>query len=148
MTVVTVDGHQRMQEHLAAGDTGSHHALIDVGLEVLHHVDSAHEVVLVDLLQGRLELGIADIGLIGVVAVGVTMTHKGNDALFSLIIIAGVEDLGHEGHIDLSILQQGYTELQSDIGQILVIEVAVGIVGEVLDVVDHTGVLLTWNHLK
>ena len=76
------------------------------------------------------------------------MTHEGNNAFFRLIGIERIQLFGHQGNILICILQQGHTKLQGHICQIVIVEITISIVGEVLDVVDHTGVLLTRDHLQ
>ena len=80
VAVVTVDGHQRVQIHLHAAlvEAGFRHALIDVRLEVLHHVDRSDKIVRVECLQRLFQLRIADIGLVGVVRVGVFASVYGS----------------------------------------------------------------------
>ena len=148
VTVVTVNRHQRVEEHLTTGDTGSCHTTPNLGLEVLHHIHSSYKVVLVVLLQSLFELSVTYVSLIGIILIGITMTHESNDALCSICAIKSVQFLSHELYIGLSILQQGYTKFQFNIGQIAIVEVAIRVVGEVLDVVDYTGVLLAGNYLE
>ena len=76
------------------------------------------------------------------------MAHEGNHTLGGLVVVAGVKNLGHEGNVNLSILQQGHTQLDGNTSQIVVVQVAVGVVGKVLDIVDHTGIFLARNHLQ
>ena len=76
------------------------------------------------------------------------MTHESDNSIGCLVTIECIELLGNRFHIFLSILQQGHTELQGYSSQIGIVEVAIGIVGEVLDVVDNAGVLLAGNHLQ
>ena len=84
VTVITVDRHQRMAEHLAALDAALLHSVIDIGLEVVHHIHSTDKVVLVIGLKGGFKLGVADVSLISVVLIGVTVSHEGHHTFLSL----------------------------------------------------------------
>ena len=76
------------------------------------------------------------------------MTHESDNTFSGLSLVELVQLLSHFGYVGLSILKQRHTQLQRHASQIAVVEVAVSIVGEVLDVVDHASVLLTRNHLQ
>ena len=75
------------------------------------------------------------------------MTHEGDDTLGSLCLVELVELLSHFWNVALSILEQGHTELERHAREVAVVEVAVRVVGEVLDIVDHAGVLLAGDDL-
>ena len=76
------------------------------------------------------------------------MTHEGDDTLGSLCLVELVELLSHFGNVALSILEQGHAELERHAREVAVVEVAVRVVGEVLDIVDHAGVLLAGDDLQ
>ena len=58
-----------------------------------------------------------------------------------------METGGNVAHVG-KVLQQGHTKFDNDFRQIFVIEVAVGIICEILDVVYDAGVFLTGNNLQ
>ena len=74
--MVAGNRHQRSAIDIARGQSVGNHALVNVGLEVLLHINSAHIVVLVKLLQRFLKLCVAYVCLVGVVGVGIAVTHE------------------------------------------------------------------------
>ena len=129
----------------------SHHVL----LVVVGHVDSSDEKVGVISLQGLLELGVTDVGLEGVVGVGVAVAHEGDSTVLSLGRIECVELLGHLRNVFVGIAEQrhaqedGLVGLQA--GQIVVVEVGAGdiaVIHELLDGSHDSGKLLTGDDLK
>ena len=73
---------------------------------------------------------------------------KATTPISSLILVEGVKFLCNSSNIGISILQQWHTELQLHISKICVVEVAIMVVCEVLDVVDYAGIFLTRDNLK
>ena len=128
--MVTGDGHQGVQEDLAAGDVLCLHTGHHVLLVVVGHVDGADEVVGAVLLQCLLQLGVAHVGLEGVVGVGVAMAHEGDDTLPGLGAIQCVQLLSHLRDVLVGVAEQGHAEEHGlvllQLCQILVVEVGAG----------------------
>ena len=76
------------------------------------------------------------------------MAHEGDNTLSCLGFIKCIELLCHFGNIFLGILKEGNTELQHDLGEVFVVEVAITVVSEVLDVVDDARILLARDDLQ
>ena len=76
------------------------------------------------------------------------MAHEGDHALGGLRLVEGVELLSHLGDILLGILEEGHTELQHDTREVVVVEIAVAVVGEVLNIIDHARIFFTGNDLQ
>ena len=100
------------------------------------------------VLERFLELGVTDVGFVGVVGVGVAVAHEGDDVGGSLALVEIVEFAGDGRDVLVGILKEGNTELQDNGCQVIVVDVTVGVVGEVLDVVDHAGVFLARDDLQ
>ena len=125
-----------------------HHVLC-VGLV---HVHGSHIVVGVQLAQIALQLQVADVTTVVVVALGVTMTHEGDNALghSCLHVSLVVQGLGQRLGVALLSHQRGtHYDLTIETLHIFVAEVTITVVHEVLYIaVAHTTILLTRNHLQ
>ena len=97
--VVTGDRHQRSAIYLTAGDAIVGHALVNVSFEVLLHINSSYIVVRAVSLQGCFQLGVANIGFVGIVGVGVTVTHEQQSALLCIRTEVVVECLSQLIHV-------------------------------------------------
>ena len=109
VSVVTGDRHQGMEIEFAACDTVLIHTGLHILLVVVGHVDSSDEKVGVISLQGLLELGVTDVGLEGVVGVGITVTHESDGSFLCLRGVEGVELLGHLGDVLVGVAEQRHT---------------------------------------
>ena len=76
------------------------------------------------------------------------MAHESNDIACNLVFVEVVERSRYSGNVGGRILEKGNAQFQDYPGKIIVIEVTVCIVGEVLDVVDHAGVLFARDYLE
>ena len=110
MSVVTGDRHESVQIDLTAVDALLLHAGQHVLLIVVRHINSSYEVFLAIGLQGLLKLGIANVGLEGVIAVWVTVTHEGYNALSGFVLAKRVKLRSYQRNVNIRVVEQRHTE--------------------------------------
>ena len=144
-----------MQIELAAGNALSLHALQDIHLQVAVHINRTHEVVRVLGLQCLFQLCVTNVGLKGVVLVGVAMPHEGDGSLCHLRCIEGMQLVGHLRHVHVGVVQQRHTQedgfVVGQFSQIGIVQVSTGyiaVVHKLLDACHDGGKLLTGNDLQ
>ena len=102
-----------------------------------------------------LPLSVAHIGLEGIISVGVTMTHKGNDAILGLLVIQDIQLFSYLGNILFGIVQQRHTQenrlVLRQLCQIIVIKVSAGnvaVVHEFLHACNDSSELFARDNLQ